>query len=91
MLALVGDLPNVAEVLGDQRHAERVAGEERDGAHLARRDADVELPDIATNRALVEDRVALAQVCPSLTYGWPTAAGAMLRPTTPARMTIVTM
>ena len=31
------------------------------------------------------------QLCPSLAYGRPTAAGAMLRPTTPARMTIVTM
>ena len=26
---------------------------------------------------------------PSLTYGWPTAAGATLRPTTPASTTIV--
>ena len=41
--------------------------------------------------SLVEDRVAHRQVWPSLTYGRPTAAGAMLRPTTPARMTIVTM
>lgn len=29
--------------------------------------------------------VGLAQLAPSLTYGLPTAAGGMLRPTTPAR------
>ena len=30
------------------------------------------------------------QVAASRSYGWPSAAGGMLRPTTPARMMIVT-
>ena len=30
------------------------------------------------------------QVAASRSYGWPSAAGGMLRPTTPARTTIVT-
>ena len=91
VLALVGDLAHVGEVLGDERDPERIAGQQRDGADLARRDADVELPDVATDGVLVEDRVAHGQDWPSLAYGRPTAAGATLRPTTPARMTIVTM
>jgi len=33
----------------------------------------------------------LGQCAPSFTYGWPTAAGAMLRPTTPASTMIVRM
>ena len=33
----------------------------------------------------------LGQCAPSFTYGWPTAAGATLRPTTPARTMIVRM
>jgi len=35
--------------------------------------------------------VRVAQCAPSLTYGCPTAAGATLRPTTPARTMIVRM
>lgn len=41
----------------------------------------------ARGPALVPGR--FAQVRVSRSYGWPTAAGAMLRPTTPARMMIV--
>ena len=33
----------------------------------------------------------VGQCAPSFTYGWPTAAGAMLRPTTPASTMIVRM
>jgi hypothetical protein len=67
VLALVGDLAHVRQVLRDQGHPERVARQQRDGAHFSRRDADVELPDVAADRVLVEDRVAHRQVCPSLT------------------------
>ena len=55
VLALVGDLACVLEMLRDERHPERVAGQERDGAHLAGRDVDVELPRADPGAALVDD------------------------------------
>ena len=45
----------------------------------------------ATSAAPTRAGWSRGQVLPSLTYGWPTAAGGMARPTTPARMTMVTM
>ena len=51
---------------------------------------EVEVRDRALLRLAPAGRVALlGQDAPSLTYGRPTAAGAMLRPTTPARTMIV--
>ena len=42
--------------------------------------------DLASRRDAVTNRY----VADSRSYGWPSAAGGMLRPTTPARITIVT-
>ena len=44
-----------SEVFRDQRHAERVAGHQRDRAHLAGCDADVELTASDADAALVDD------------------------------------
>ena len=46
---------SVLEELGDERDPERVAGEERDGADLARRDADMELAYADADRVLVDE------------------------------------
>ena len=55
MLALVGDVAGVGEVLRHERDAERVAGQERDRADLARGDVDVELANALAGATLVDD------------------------------------
>ena len=91
VLALVRDLADIGQVLGDERDAERVAGQERDRADLSGRDADVELANTEPDLALVEGRVAHSGVGLLVVRACPPPPAAMLRPTTPARMTIVTM
>jgi hypothetical protein len=58
MLSLVGYIPNIGQVLGDERYPKRVAGQQDDGAHLSGRNTDMELPDVAADCVLVEDCVA---------------------------------
>jgi len=54
---------------------------DRSAVLLQVEEVDRPLPRLAIGRALVPVR----QLAPSFTYGRPTAAGGMLRPTTPAR------
>jgi hypothetical protein len=55
VLALVGDLDGILEVLSDEWHPERVAGHQRDRADLAGGDADVKLARVGADAALVDD------------------------------------
>ena len=60
----------------------RMTGRERAGWRSARQRGERRGP-------LRVGRDHAAQAAASRSYGWPSAAGGMLRPTTPARMTIV--
>lgn len=53
------------------------------------RDRPAALLEVEDGARPIEITARLGQVCTSLAYGLPTAAGAMLRPTTPARTMIV--
>jgi hypothetical protein len=55
MLALVGDLARVLEILRDEWDAKRVARHQGDSADFARRDPDVELPPAQADATLVDD------------------------------------
>jgi len=77
---------------GAQDGADPRVGEQWDGAatlleiEVGDRPGPIRIASGGTRASIVAARVVLAQVAPSLTYGLPTAAGATLRPTTPARM-----
>ena len=83
------------------RRPRRVRGraDDRDPPRLAEQASDAGVvEELDRSAALVgEDQIRYAspivrrQVRASFAYGWPTAAGATLRPTNPARTTIVTM
>ena len=55
VLALVRDLARVLEEFRDERHPERVAGQQRHGADLARSDPDMELANTHADRVLVDE------------------------------------
>ena len=58
---------------------------------VGRRDRAATLVEIEERDRPFPPVRVVGQCAPSFTYGWPTAAGAMLRPTTPASTMIVRM